>query len=90
MTQKVAGNVLDLWDQYDATADGTKGSQTEYAMDWTVNVASHDFVGSAELTSSNRCAHLATLATTRATSRYPPSISTAWGYAGTRRRRSSC
>jgi|GEM_PF-3449472 len=54
VTQKVTGDVLELWDQYDATADGTKGSQTEYAMDWTVNVASHDFVGSAELTSSNK------------------------------------
>ncbi|GAB4256548.1 MAG: hypothetical protein Kow00129_17030 [Thermoleophilia bacterium] len=53
VTQKAVGNVLDLWNQYDSAANDIKKQQTEYAMDWTVNVAAHDFVGPAELTSSN-------------------------------------
>lgn len=51
--QKQAGNVLDLWTKYDATSDTAKGAMTEYGMDWTVNIASHDFVNKAELTKSN-------------------------------------
>lgn len=51
--QKQAGNVLDLWTKYDAASDTAKGAMTEYAMDWTFNVASHEFIGKAELTKSN-------------------------------------
>ncbi|MBI5652921.1 MAG: hypothetical protein HZC40_21105 [Chloroflexi bacterium] len=51
--QKQAGNVLDLWTKYDAASDTTKGNLTEYAMDWTVNVATHEFLNAKALTSSN-------------------------------------
>ncbi|MBI5876090.1 MAG: cytochrome c3 family protein [Chloroflexi bacterium] len=51
--QKLAGNVLDLWTKYDTDSDTAKGAMTEYSMDWTLNVASHEFVGKATLTKSN-------------------------------------
>ena len=51
--QKQEGNVLDLWTSYDKESDTAKGAMTEYGMDWTVNVASHDFRSAEELTSSN-------------------------------------
>ncbi len=51
--QKQAGNVLDLWTKYDATSDTAKGNLTEYGMDWTVNVASHEFLNAKALTASN-------------------------------------
>lgn len=51
--QKQEGNVLDLWTKYDKASDAAKGAMTEYSMDWTVNIASHEFNGKAELTKSN-------------------------------------
>ncbi len=51
--QKQAGNVLELWTKYDATSDTAKGAMTEYGMDWTVNIASHEFLNAKALTSSN-------------------------------------
>lgn len=51
--QKQEGNVLDLWTMYDEESDKAKGAMTEYGMDWTVNVVSHDFRSAEELTSSN-------------------------------------
>lgn len=53
ITQKQAGNVLDLWTKFDAASNTAKGAMTEYGMDWTVNVASHDFRTGKELTASN-------------------------------------
>lgn len=53
ITQKQAGNVLDLWTKYDATSDTAKGAMTEYGMDWTVNVATHEFLGAKAVTASN-------------------------------------
>ena len=51
--QKQVGNVLDLWTKYDKASDTAKGAMTEYSMDWTLNIASHEFNGKAELTKSN-------------------------------------
>lgn len=51
--QKQEGNVLDLWTMYDKDSDTAKGAMTEYGMNWTVNVASHDFRSAEELTSSD-------------------------------------
>jgi len=51
--QKQEGSVIDLWTSYDKDSDTVKGAMTEYGMDWTVNVASHDFRNAEELTSSN-------------------------------------
>ncbi|OGO40196.1 MAG: hypothetical protein A2Z03_01195 [Chloroflexi bacterium RBG_16_56_8] len=51
--QKQSGSVLDLWTKFDKDSDTAKGAMTEYGMDWTVNVASHEFVGAAVLTKSN-------------------------------------
>ena len=53
ITQKQAGSVIDLWNKFDKESDTAKGAMTEYAMDWTVNVATHEFVGKAALTKSN-------------------------------------
>lgn len=53
ITQKTAGNLLDLWTKYDSASDTTKGGLSEYGMDWTVNVASHDFRTGKELAASN-------------------------------------
>lgn len=53
ITQKQAGNVIDLWTKYDKESDAAKGAMTEYSMDWTVNIASHEFNGKAALTKSN-------------------------------------
>lgn len=53
ITQKQQGNVIDLWTKYDKASDTAKGAMTEYAMDWTVNIATHEFNGKAELTRSN-------------------------------------
>jgi len=46
-------SVLDLWTDYSAGADSTKGTRTEWSLDRTSNTASHDFRGAADLTSSN-------------------------------------
>ncbi len=51
--QKQTGSPLDLWTKYDAASDTAKGAMTEYAMDWTVNIASHEFLNAKALTSSN-------------------------------------
>lgn len=51
--QKQEGNVLDLWTAFDEESDKAKGALTEYGMDWTVNVASHDFRNAEELKASN-------------------------------------
>ena len=51
--QKQTGNVLDLWMKYDAPSDATKGNLTEYGMDWTLNVATHEFVNAKALSASN-------------------------------------
>jgi hypothetical protein len=51
--QKQAGNILDLWTRYDKPSDAAKGAMSEYGMDWTVNIASHEFLGKAALTKSN-------------------------------------
>jgi len=53
ITQKQEGNVLDLWTLFDADSDKAKGAMTEYSMDWTVNVASHEFRSAETLKSSN-------------------------------------
>jgi len=53
ITQKQEGNVLDLWTNFDSDSDTAKGAMTEYGMDWTVNVASHEFRNKEELTASN-------------------------------------
>ena len=53
ITQKQEGNVLDLWTMFDADSDKAKGAMTEYSMDWTVNVASHEFRSAETLKSSN-------------------------------------
>ncbi len=51
--QKQTGSAIDLWTKYDKDSDTSKGAMTEFAMDWTMNVAAHEFVGKAELTKSN-------------------------------------
>ncbi|MDI6880938.1 MAG: cytochrome c3 family protein [Desulfitobacteriaceae bacterium] len=51
--QKQSGSALDLWTKYDKDSNTSKGGMTEYGMDWTFNVAAHDFVGKAELTKSS-------------------------------------
>lgn len=51
--QKQAGSILDLWTKFDKASDDAKGLMSEYGMDWTVNVASHEFLGAKALTSSN-------------------------------------
>lgn len=51
--QKQEGNVLDLWTSYDKDSDTAKGAMTEYGMDWTINVATHEFRSAEDLTSSN-------------------------------------
>lgn len=53
ITQKQPGNVIDLWTKYDKASDTAKGAMTEYSMDWTVNIASHEFNGKSALTKSN-------------------------------------
>ena len=51
--QKQAGSVIDLWTKYDKESDAAKGAMTEFGMDWTVNIASHEFIGKDALTKSN-------------------------------------
>ena len=51
--QKKTGSVTDLWTKYDKDSDTAKGAMTESGMDWTLNVAAHEFVGKAQLTKSN-------------------------------------
>lgn len=51
--QKQVGSPLDLWTKYDKDSDTAKGNMTEYGMDWTLNVASHEFLNAKALTSSN-------------------------------------
>ena len=53
INQKQEGSVLDLWTMYDKESDTAKGAMTEYGMDWTINVASHEFRSAEDLTSSN-------------------------------------
>jgi hypothetical protein len=45
VTRAVAGNPLDFWDRVQANDDATPDEvkMTEFAMDWTTNVASHEF-----------------------------------------------
>lgn len=51
--QKQEGNVLDLWTMFDKESDTAKGALTEYGMNWTANVATHEFRNAASLTASN-------------------------------------
>jgi hypothetical protein len=49
----VAGDLLDFWSDYSAEASALKTGLAEYAIDWTQNIATHDFRSSTELESSN-------------------------------------
>lgn len=55
--QAGAGDVLAIWDSLQAFGDGGSlsrvGKMTEYAMDWTVNVASHSFETGDSLRATN-------------------------------------
>lgn len=55
--QGTSGNVLAIWDSLQAFGDGgslaISGKLTEYAMDWTVNVESHDFYTGDNLRGTN-------------------------------------
>lgn len=49
----VTGSLLDLWTDYSSAATAKKGGLSEYAIDWTANIATHDFRSKADLTTSN-------------------------------------
>jgi hypothetical protein len=49
----VTGSLLDLWTDYSTAATSKKGGLSEYAIDWTANIATHDFRSKADLTTSN-------------------------------------
>ncbi len=51
------GKILDLWKDYSADADAKKGKQSEFAMDWTVNVTRHEFQGAKALQGNNDLCH---------------------------------
>jgi hypothetical protein len=54
--QKVVGDVLAIWDSlqtFGETPYPNAGPMTEWAMDWTTNVVSHEFVTSSQLKSDN-------------------------------------
>lgn len=53
IVQQLPGSATSLWTQYDSDSSDAKTAMTEKWMDWTVNVASHDFNGRKELTASN-------------------------------------
>lgn len=46
-------SILDLWTDYSAAATAKKSALCENAIDWTQNIATHDFRPKTELTSSN-------------------------------------
>lgn len=46
-------SILDLWTSYSATATTVKSALCENAIDWTQNIATHDFRTKTDLTSSN-------------------------------------
>lgn len=46
-------NLLDLWTDYSATAATAKGALSENAIDWTQNIATHNFRTETDLESSN-------------------------------------
>ncbi len=60
--QKEVGSILDYWTNYGQTAvapdtisaEAHKGNRSEWGMDRTFNIASHDFLGKADLQSSNK------------------------------------
>jgi hypothetical protein len=54
--QKVEGNILAIWDSLQTQGESkfpNASSMTEWAMDWTSNVASHNFIGASQLTTNN-------------------------------------
>lgn len=59
--QKEVGSILDYWTNYGQTAvapdtisaETHKGNRSEWGMDRTFNIASHNFLGKADLQSSN-------------------------------------
>lgn len=46
-------NLLDLWTDYSASASTIKSALSENAIDWTQNIATHDFRTKTDLESSN-------------------------------------
>ncbi|MBI1937883.1 MAG: T9SS type A sorting domain-containing protein [Ignavibacteriales bacterium] len=56
LVQKYQGNLLDIWGNLHAEGEGNypnAGAMSEWAMDWTTNVASHEFITGEQLKSSN-------------------------------------
>ncbi|OGV05275.1 MAG: hypothetical protein A2330_04160 [Ignavibacteria bacterium RIFOXYB2_FULL_36_7] len=56
MTQKINGDIIAIWDSLQTLGEGpfpNAGPMSEWAMDWTANVASHEFVTPTQLTSNN-------------------------------------
>jgi hypothetical protein len=54
--QKVVGDVLSIWDSLQTLGETpfpNAAAMTEWSMDWTTNVASHDFVTQQQLTADN-------------------------------------
>lgn len=54
--QKVPGDLLEIWDGLQSQGETPfpdAAAMTEWAMDWTTNVQTHEFVTAAELTSGN-------------------------------------
>ncbi len=51
--QQAEGNATSLWTDYSDASFNTKTAMTTKWLDWTVNIASHDFNGKKSLTTSN-------------------------------------
>lgn len=47
-------SILDLWTDFSAAATSAKGALSENAIDWTQNIATHDFRTKTDLESSNK------------------------------------
>lgn len=52
------GNIFDLWTDYSADADAQKGKLSELALDWTVNIAKHEFQNIETLLGNNDLCHV--------------------------------
>src|SRR3972149_710180 len=66
MTQKINGDIIAIWDSLQTLGEGpfpNAGPMSEWAMDWTANVASHEFVTPTQLTSNKfaQCTNLCKL-----------------------------
>lgn len=57
ITQAATGKIFDLWTDYSKDADAKKGKLSEFAMDWTVNVANHEFRTAKDLAGNNDVCH---------------------------------